>query len=281
MTSFYSLVDLVCSDIDLLQTSVLFAKKNGIINTNTLRSTLSSIKLDDNRKWISEISTDKIRSIFHHSKIETYHLTKQQLFIIKVPVVESTVYSLYNCFPLPTLLSNNTYYHIQPFAPYFLIETPKLQYGYLHNLDCCSVLTDNHFLCSINNLHRTGEDSCEVQLLSGRSTNCKFQVSAFLSEVWHQIATNQWLYIIHMKDLLMIQHLNSETTQFPVPPTGNITLPRGTTGYTTHRVLHAGKRNSTTIQGILSTPTVELQTFVIKDATSRKYLIRNRQIRNS
>lgn len=48
---------------------------------------------------------------------------------------------------------------------------------------------------------------------------------------------------------------------------GILTLPSGTTSYTTHRILHAGKNNSTTIHSILHIPNVELPTFLASPPT--------------
>lgn len=66
------------SEICLLKDDVIFAQGNllhlDIINEKTLRATLASIKLDHDRKWISNIASDDIQLIFQHCKLETYHL---------------------------------------------------------------------------------------------------------------------------------------------------------------------------------------------------------------
>ena len=192
-----SLVTILYNEIDTLQNSILFAQEDilhpSVINIALSRSILSSIKLDSNRKWISDILSDAIHVILSHCTLETHHLPYQLLFVIKVPVIESTVYSLFLCFPFPTPLANDTYFYIQPFARYFLIDLAKSQYSYnLDNLDHCWVI--------INNLHHAAAQSSEFQLLHGRSDNCKFQTSAFRPSIWHQVASNQWLYTLHEEE---------------------------------------------------------------------------------
>ncbi|VDO31174.1 unnamed protein product [Brugia timori] len=265
---FQSMITILYEDIDALQNAILFSRKNvihpHIINEKSLKSTLASIKLDDNRKWISDISSNEIKLLINNCELETYSLPKQILFIIKVPVVESTIYSIYLCFPLPILLSNDTYFYIHPFSQYFIIDAAKSQYCYLNDLYHCTTILSNHYMCVLDNLYRAAAQSCEFQLMDGQSSNCHFQVSAFSPSIWHQIAPNQWLYVIRSRTTLTVHDsLSSHVQQFNLPPSGIITLPSGTTGYTTHHVLHSGKSNSTTIQGILHLPVIDMPTFTL------------------
>lgn len=131
--------------------------------------------------------------------------------MVKVPIVESTIYSLDNSLPFPTLLTENIYYYIHPFTPYFFTDLTKTRYGYLNNLDKCSRLAENHLQCTIDNLHRASDQSCEFQLFLGKTEACRFETSAFLPTIWHQVAPNQWLYILHEKDLLIVRFSPSES----------------------------------------------------------------------
>ncbi len=115
-----------------------------------------------------------------------------------------------------------------------------------------------YYMCTINNLHRATAQACEFQLLFGQNYNCHYQTTALLPSIWHQVAPNQWLYIIHERDTLIVHDPIKGDQQIPLPTSGIITLPSGTTGYTTHRILHAGKQNSTTIQGLLQLPEMDL-----------------------
>ena len=161
---FQAQVTIWYQDIDSLQNAILFSRKNvlhpTVINTKGLKTTLASIKLDDTRKWISDILSDEIKLLINNCELETYSLPKQILFIIRVPVVESTIYSIYLCFPFPILLSNNTYFYINPFSQYFVIDTPKSQYAYLSNLDQCHTVMPNHYMCTLTNLYHAASQFC-------------------------------------------------------------------------------------------------------------------------
>lgn len=118
------LSDIVRYEIGLLQNSVLFAKSHvlhpEILNYKKFERTINSIKLSYGKMWISADTS----VLLSHVKIETFTRIGIFIFLIKLPVVETTLHSLYNVFPLPTLVSNNTYFFLEPSFPLFL-------YGYL------------------------------------------------------------------------------------------------------------------------------------------------------
>lgn len=108
--------------------------------------------------------------------------------------------------------------------------------------------------------------SCEFNLLLGDSGGCVYQMSAFYADIWHRISANQWFYVINSKDTLTVQYSHEQLTVHTLPRSGIITLPSGTTGYTSQRLLHAGISNSTMVQGdikIVEAPTPEFKFPVI------------------
>ncbi|KAK7574051.1 hypothetical protein V9T40_011242 [Parthenolecanium corni] len=270
---FTSLSDTVYSEIDLLQNAILFAKHNvlhpSIVNIKKFWNTLKSIPLKSNRKWISDIFSDQITIILSHCHIETIHRSRHVLFIIRLPVIESTYYSLFKCFPLPTLLQNKTYFYIKPHQPYFLTDLSHTIYGYLPNLDKCTFLVNQKILCEVDIFYKKTAVSCEFSLLLGNSQECDFHFSTFITSVWHRLLPNQWLYILDSPGVLTV-HLTddgqSRLVSYPLPSVGVVSLPLGSVGRTSQCILHAGRVNSTFLKLELTIPEVpilELQVPIV------------------
>ncbi|KAK7605349.1 hypothetical protein V9T40_007207 [Parthenolecanium corni] len=267
LVQFNTFSGIICTEIDLLQNAVLFAKRDvlhpSVVNSNHLKEVLSSITLPPNRKWISDIHNEEINVILSHCKIMTVHRSHHLLFAITFPIVELTYYTLYHCFPLPTLLVNNTYYSVEPHSPYFLPDFSQTINGYLPSFNECAELFEDHYICSIETLQKAIVPSCEFNLFSERSDGCKYHYSAFIASIWHRISPNQWFYVISGQDTLTVQFSHEKSTSYTLPRSGIITPPSGTTGYTSSRVFHAGISNSTTIQGTITIPEVPIANVTI------------------
>ncbi|KAK7573977.1 hypothetical protein V9T40_011168 [Parthenolecanium corni] len=95
------------------------------------------------------------------------------------------------------------------------------------------------------------------------SDGCEYHYSAFIASIWHRISPNQWFYVISGRDTLTVQYPHEKSASYTLPRSGIITLPSGTTGYTSSCVFHAGISNSTTIQGTITIPEVPIPNVTI------------------
>lgn len=242
-------------EIETLTNAILFGRNN-VLQPNTFRidfllTTLKTITLSKDRMWLGNLAENSLPTLLQHVKVESYHLTRQILFVIRIPVLESTLYSLYRLFPLPVPIIQNLFHYIEPADNYLFTDTPKSRFGYLNSLINCEVLHPLKFLCSLTSVYRATNSNCELQLLLRQSAPCVFQVTSVQPQLWHPLDNNRWLFIQSDRDTLTVQFLNGTTVMEPLPYSGIITLPVGSTGYTNRRILYASQSNTIHVQGVI------------------------------
>jgi len=76
-------------------------------------------------------------------------------------------------------------------------------------------------------------------------------VTSVQPQLWHPLDNNRWLFIQSDRDTLTVQFLNGTTVMEPLPYSGIITLPVGSTGYTNRRILYASQSNTIHLQGVI------------------------------
>lgn len=157
-------------------------------------------------------------------------------------------YKLYQVYPFPSPQTNQSFLFIEPTSPFFLTDESNTIYGYISSSEECEKITLNHRLCKIESSYKATAPTCEYNLLAGLTDGCVFFVTVFKASIWHRINSNQWLFVVTDRELLTVQH-KEHTNTLILPRTGIITLPPGTTASTSRRIFHAGRINSTEIEG--------------------------------
>lgn len=202
MTNVFNDIDDYCESIT---TAIILAKNNilhtYVMSSNDLLIKLSQIQLRQSQKLPIELTKNTINEYYKLLKIEVNRVENNIMFIIKIPIVESTTYTLYEVIPLPIPHNSSHSLYIKHLSPYLLIDPSKTYYSQLQSLEDCSLAASRNYICHgvvINRVHE--KPSCEIMTFITRketiSSMCQTRATKLQTEFWHSIAENEWLFVM-------------------------------------------------------------------------------------
>lgn len=133
--------------------------------------------------------------------LEAYQSDGKIVFILKIPLIEPEIYTLYHIYPIPILDNRTGFHHILPTTQkYIARDDDSLLYTLLQHPDHCKPLDNNARICSDLLQYPIDSDSiCEAQLLKSPGTLPKTcQASILLASDYNvqELDTNYWLITI-------------------------------------------------------------------------------------
>lgn len=216
-TSFQEIYDL----LEKLQVAITFSKlntfHNSILDPNELLDEIQSIT-DDlvSGKLPFFPSKENILLFEKILQIKSYSKGNQVVFIIELPIVESTNYILYHLYPLPTPSSNN-----------FKIIFPQTKYLILNELKHasfdhpCEEISPEEYLCrNANLLPNNDEAPCEVQMLnfSPNTSKCHHTMMEVERTKVEKLEHEKWMLIIPQQTVA-VQQCGSNKDNIPLKGT--------------------------------------------------------------
>lgn len=245
--------------------AMLFSQNNilhpSVITPKQLRTELMKIRLNPDSEF--PIDPANYNNVYHYFSISKLAvITSQNLIIyaIKLPVVTKELYQLYNLIPLPspTLNCPSIYTFINPTYSYLLLSNTRIYYGQAKDLSTCTKIMADDFICEKIIIHLIRERPiCETELrLSSPNRvpkDCSTKVIKLNAEVWHQLNTNQWLYILTKPThgTINCESANIITTDVQLQGTGILTLNKSCKYYTSSTLLVATSKQMSTYNNFI------------------------------
>lgn len=229
--------------------SIMFSKGNivhpAIISPNQLFT-----ELVDNYRYLPtsrmlpvSLTLDNIHIILNISDVSSYYIDNKIVFALRIPLVKSDEYTLFNCIPFPVPYERNhpnSFTTIVPTSKFIGITKDEQYYCKLDNLHSCKTIYNN-YICDIANSYSTADDSiCEIELLTKITTSipttCQSKIFHGKVEVIQKLNNNKWLYVSSEKSKINVECNNSDST-VQISGTSLITLPSDCKAYHKNTIL--------------------------------------------
>lgn len=191
-----------------LTDAILFAKAN-ILHPSIMTPTQLINSLKESFHYLPSGSTypvaldpDLSSQILAVSNINLYYEAKRLICVIRIPLVTSIVFNLYNIIPFPSHYNRSTYFFIQPKVKYLALCDDKRQYTTFDDLNTCKLIDENERVCSaVTPISSTLMNPiCETEATFIRQKvpkQCQVQPISLESPIWRKLhGRNTWLYAI-------------------------------------------------------------------------------------
>lgn len=244
LNSLTYLVNEMNEQYDVLTDAILFIRTNTIhpkilTPTQLIKELEPRLRtLEDGKGFPLPLDSDHAYKILELSQISCYYSGERLVFIIEIPITLPAIFNVYKTYPLPVLMSKSrtSYTYVEPSSPIILISTNKMQYIQLNNLDGCSKITDDDFICESHLIYSTLEKpSCETTLLTSTSTTiskiCRTAVLFGTLHIWHPLKFNQWIFVTSEEDRLTVICKHSSVKDDKIRDVGILTLSSDCTAY--------------------------------------------------
>lgn len=245
----------VQSEIEVLQTAILLAKRNIlhpiVITANRLLHLLRDVKLPPQRIFPLPLTTAMSERYMDlgtvHTEVRNMHL----FFYLIIPLTKDTEYSLYSILSLPSQSETDLILHYVPITNRFLLINPLCTQYDLFNEDVCQAATKNVFLCHSTTLAKVPfrPAICELQLFLGYpAKDCKLAAIHAKTDVWHSLGENQWLFSTEPGQRLSVSFSNGTIRHFVVPSQGILRLPHGAEASVGNHLFHGTSVFNVTVE---------------------------------
>lgn len=209
LTSLESIVITLSFDIDDINNAILFSKIN-VLHPTVLSPVqlykeleLHSNQLPRHTELPILLTLQNISEIINISDIVCYYQDNKLILILKIPLVLSQVYNLFQIIPLPTSLDNktpDTYVLIAPTKQYLAITTDRLFYSQFESVSECKVIKNQCFVCVLTNVYSTiANPTCETILLTDvinkLPNSCQTRILRGSIDLFQKISNNRWIFV--------------------------------------------------------------------------------------
>lgn len=182
------------------------------------------------------LSLKNIHMLINVSEIASFYSDNKIVFVLKVPLVTSKEFSLYNCIPFPVLITNQTYSTIIPSTKFVGITRDKSFYCKLENLSNCKVIYNLYYICENLNVYSSSASPiCESEIISKAlnsvPTQCQTKFLQGHLEIWQRLSNNKWIYVINERSKLTIDCPKVENSELDISGTGILNLPMNCIAY--------------------------------------------------
>lgn len=234
----------VTNILDAILNSILFAKANilhpFVLSPSKLFEELSNSKITSKKtvEFPLMLSLENIHTIIDLSELTTYYYNSKLVFILKIPLINLTKFSIYKNLPLPTpheLNNYQTYVLIKPTKQYIAVTDDRLLYALLDNIDSCKNVNYDYIICPLPSVLSTiNNPSCESKLLSEVTLSlpdiCESKVIYGNINVWQKLKNDNYIYVQSKPNKLTIK-CNNNIKDFTLQGTGILKLKENCTAY--------------------------------------------------
>lgn len=245
---------------------IMFSKSN-ILHPSIITPKLLFSELVDNYRFLPNfrqfpvsLSLENIYILLNISELATFYNKNKIVFVLKVPLVTSNEFSLYNCIPFPVLnkFENKTYSTIIPSTKYIGITRDRALYCKLSSLHSCKIIYDMFYVCELLNVYSTSANAiCESEIISKalNSVPKQCEINFFQGdiEIWERLNNNKWIYVISEKSKLSITCQKSGDNEINIIGTGILNLPIDCIAYYKDLILIPKSTKTIEIQTVNST----------------------------
>jgi len=229
-------------DTNTLTQAILFASE-GIIHPNLLtnKQILESIKLMKQTIEIAEFpleETDNLmKEIEKISKLSIYFSKERLVYIIRIPLLDLTKFTLYKTHPFPIKqnLGNLTqiFTWVWPTYEFIAISNSNEEFIALNARQIATCKKTDFYICDkvepVQDIHRNTK--CEVKIILGKVINpedCDIRINKLSENFWLSLyADNTWAYSILTEEDLFITCPNKQPKSFTLKDTGTLSLKPG------------------------------------------------------
>lgn len=187
-------------------------------------------------------------------------------YVLNVPLVDSSVYTLYKIWPLPAEYdqAKKLFAYIEPERSYLLIDEAKRLYALLSRDQMhCKAVTMRRQICKQRFVLTSTYDHerCEARMLQPIREvpkDCNLKYVILNESIWTQIQDNEWLYVAPKDEGLTILCDGLPPNDLIIRGTGKLTFTSQCKGYGAQVMLQADHVISTNVSKSDIVPTVNL-----------------------
>lgn len=204
-------------ELDSIINSILFAKRN-ILHPSILTPIQLITELGNNNYLLKSglnfpvfPSIENAHTFMDIADLQVFHINNKLMFIINIPLTDPTIFTLYQCIPLPMPYEDNTrrYAYIQPNVNFLGIPENNQKYVKFHDLKLCKKVSEFDFICQQDVFYSTTLNAnCEVVLLTGNPKkipkNCDTKVFNGDLDIAHKLRANKWILITTLQKQLTV-----------------------------------------------------------------------------
>ncbi|KAF9416056.1 hypothetical protein HW555_006468, partial [Spodoptera exigua] len=209
LNSLESIIITLSFDIDDVNNAILFSKMN-VLHPTVLSpmQVYKELELHANRlprhaELPIPLTLYNVNEIINISDIICYYHESKLILILKIPLVLTQVYNLFENIPLPISYDNktpNTYILIAPNKQFLAISLDRLFYSQFDSVSECKMIKDKCFVCALSNIYSTiASPSCETILLTDvidkLPKSCQTRILRGNVDLFHKISSNRWIYV--------------------------------------------------------------------------------------
>lgn len=229
--------------------AILFSKQNllhpSVLTPYQVMKELLKTKnhLPPNTDYPVILSKHTMYQLLNLISVTIYYMDSKLIFLVYVPIVENTIYTLYHLTPLPILNDNKAYVFINPSFEYLALSQNKLSYTSLSSIEKCTNIINKTYICQQENplYHTYSQENCESQLLTAYPTTpncCDIRITNIKHEIWYQLKeNNKWLFVIPQNTHVTIDCENKNPYEIQLYGTGFFSMEPLCTAYTKNTIL--------------------------------------------
>lgn len=208
-TSLESIIITLSFDIDDINNAILFSKVN-VLHPTVLSPMqlykeleLHANQLPRHAELPILLSLQNVNEIINISDIICYYHDNKLVVVLRIPLVLSQIYNLYQNIPLPTSLDNktpNAYILLAPNKQYLAITVDRLFYSQFDSVSECKVIKNQCYVCALNNVYSTiANPTCETILLTDvvdkLPKSCQTRIIRGSIDLFKKISYNRWIFV--------------------------------------------------------------------------------------
>lgn len=209
LTSLESIIITLSFDIDDINNAILFSKIN-VLHPTVLSPMqlykeleLHANQLPRHAELPILLTLQNVNEIINISDIVCYYHDSKLIIVLKIPLVLSQVYNLFQNIPLPISFDNktpDTYILIAPSKQYLAITIDRLFYSQFESVSECKVIKNQCFVCALNNVYSTiANPTCESILLTDvvdkLPKSCQTRILRGSIDLFQKISNNRWIFV--------------------------------------------------------------------------------------
>ena len=236
------------NEVSTAMDAVLLAKGNVIhpilINPKTFidELTITLPHLPSLLTYALPLKLENAHELMKISNIYVYYKKPNLICVISNPLIQAESLNLYNLIPAPTKDKNNTFFFIQPTAPFMGITEDRSQYTYLRDLADCKII-HNNYICHLREpvYNSYSRPICEVMLLTtqeGIPKSCDIRTIKIKNKIWKKLNTqNHWLYVSDKPTVITVSCIEQPPQEVILVNSGIFTLETNCKAFTKSTVL--------------------------------------------
>lgn len=222
------------------------------------------------------LTPENVHNILHLIGLDIFRLRNKLVFVISVPLVEDTVYNLYNLMPLPIQSSEGTFVFIQPGTDNIAISENKKKYAVMDVLRYCTHLNHKMMMCKPEPVYSmTERPICETELISEKSTipsSCNTRVVRNNLDVWYKMKSrNAWMFIKSKPEDMTIECKNAIPTHVKISKTGILMIDAGCRGNSKGQILESWGPSSKNSNDITPSASITSDSCCNKEMVENTY----------